>query len=277
MLDTQHADTQEPAGSKAPVNGQDEARIEITSGLYPLDAKEVNVPVLLDGGAIITHVWNKPTLQHHLDREEAMKRISRGVSRTEFISERSEPQANAEFYDAIILRAEGKFKAMKDGEEQEITQPFTREQCLMLGREAKHKAVSEAYQSSFEVEPEDDSPFAALFEREGTIKVRHEIGNAFVLRYILKVPTSSQRTEFSQSVQVKEKFEKKNRRSLITTVNLNKGVKLFTALFEGVEGGMVEGQSYSPEKKKEFLEAIDPLFKYLAVDCAVSSFDQARD
>lgn len=262
--------------SDAPPNGQAEERTEITSGLYPVDAQEVNVPVMLDNGAVITHVWKKPTLENHLDREEAMKRVSKGISRTEFISERSEPQANAEFYNAVILRAEGKYKKVVDGEEREIKEEFSQAHCLTLGVEAKHKAVSEAYQSTFEVEPEDDSPFAQLFDRGGTMKIREEFGN-FVIRYILKVPTNSQRTEFGQSVQVKEKFEKKNRRSLITTVNLKTGVKLFTQNFEAIEGAMCGGMPFTPELKKKFLENIDPLKMYLAFDCACGSFDQARD
>lgn len=257
----------------AGANGQTE-HVDITAGLYPIDAAEINIPVKLDNGAIITHVWRKPKLQDHIDRETALERISKAVGRTEFRSERKERQANAAFYDLVILRASG--KAEVDGET--ITEDFDQEHCLKFNFEQKHKVYETAYpDDAFEVINETKNPFASLFEREGTITVKQTIWNTFTLKYVLKIPTPQQRIEFSNSIEITEKFEKKNRRSLITTVNLNKGVKLFNSLLVSIEGGMVQGQAWTDSLKKSFIDNTDDLHKYFVIDTLVDSFNNVRD
>lgn len=241
---------------------------------YLFDASEIQVEISLGKGMILTHVFGKPSLQDHLDRERAIRRISKIANNNEITTDTNESEANAEFYNSLILRARI-HKIGVAGQDLE----YDADQCRAFRFETKNKAVTKMYAGWFEVEESDD-PVAVLFEREGTMIVRQDIGEedpSYSLRYTIQIPSKTQRQEYiTSSIQVKRKTEKR-RTTLETVFNLNKGVKLFAALFQGVEGGRIQAGSYVPELRAEFLAAIDPVFQNSVVDAAVGFFDKALD
>ena len=244
-----------------------------TDNLYPFDAPEVQVEIALGKGVVLTHVIAKPSLQNHLSRERAVRRISRVGSNQEITTDNNESDANSEFYNELILRA----TARKGGD---TLKEYDQEQCREFTYEQKDRALVKMYSSWFEVE-EDDDPLSILFEREGTMTVRQEIGEearpSYILRYTLKNPSMSQRQDYNaNNFQIKRKVEKR-KTTLETVLNLNKGVKLFSQLFEGVEGGRIQAGEFSAERKAEFLSQIDPMFMNGCVDAAVAYFDKSLD
>lgn len=240
---------------------------------YLFDAPEVQAEVLLSKGVVLTHVFRKPTLQDHLNREKAIRRVSRVSNNQEITSDSNESDGNSEFYNELIIRA----SARKGGD---VLAEYDADKCKEFSFEAKDKAIGQMYAGYFEVE-EDEDPLAKLFEREGTLVVRHEIGEegaaSYVVKYTLKIPTKSQRQEYlAGSFQVKRKVEKR-KTTLQTVFNLNKGLKLFNSLLVSVEGGRIQRGTYAPELREDFIPQIDPVFANSVADCAVSYYDQSQD
>lgn len=241
---------------------------------YLFDAPEVQAEVHLGKGIVLTHVFRKPSLQDHLNREKSVRRVARIGTNQEITTDNDESDANSEFYNELIVRA----VARKGGD---TMAEYSAEQCHGFNFEAKDKAITALYASFVEVEEENDDPLAKLFEREGTLTVRQEIGEegspSYVVKYQLKIPTKSQRQEYLAGCFQNKRKTEKRKTTIQTTFNLNKGIKLFNSLLVGVEGGRIQRGPYSTEFRDDYLKQIDPLFANNVADCAASYYDQAQD
>lgn len=285
--------TTEAQTTESPSNGADGAVVNLTSGLYPFDAQSINIDVPIelpaDGSivsAFVSHSLRKALLKDHVAREEAIKRVSKRVSKSEFVTDRNEDEANSGFYDSLVEGATGHAVraafAVGDGEVAEITNEYPEDECkTRFTFEVKSQVYKRAYPNSYTVVDDNADPFASLFEKTTNMFIRQDIGGtpakpAFSVIYEIKPPSKSQRIEFGRSVQITEKYERASS-SLKTSLSITKGVNLFSKLFVGVKGGMVNGKEFEDALRNNFLAQIDPMFQYAVIDAAVASFDKSRD
>jgi hypothetical protein len=267
----------EPQESKSNGGAQVAPPLDL-SKLYPFDADELRSNVELPDDVRVVHRLAKPSMKDHTEREQAIKRVTEVNQASEITGLVDEAKANEDFYNKLVLGATAFYK---DATGEPLTQEFNAEDCQRrFTLEQKTKCIATLYRMFCEVET--NNPLAILFEPDGsTMRVRQELGDteapSYVIVYKLKSPSISQRNAFSVgSVKTKRKNERK-KTTVTTTFNIEKGVRLFDQLFEGVEGGMVNDKEYSSEARAEFLKQIDPVFKNAVVDCAVEYFNKSRD
>jgi hypothetical protein len=233
------------------------------NNLYAFDAEYFDVPINVlpnaDSPQIVYHRLRKPTLQELNEREDrtVYKLVGASSREDEIIS--SEELANARLWDAIILKVRG-YRDAKDWRE------LTEEEKAAMRAGHKITAIRTLYAGHCEVEGAEDG----ITIGADTWTIRHEIGLSrdnpdFVVKHILREPTEAERLKYNQTSTRTTVLKGAKRPQRQVKTKLKPSADLYDALVEDIQGGTVNGDEFRSGNRKEFLAAVDPIWKSLVI------------
>lgn len=233
------------------------------NNLYAFDAEYFEVPINVlpnaDTPQIVYHRLRKPTLQELNEREDRIVYKLVGASSREEEIVSSEETANVRLWDAIILKVMG-YRDAKDWRE------LTEEEKTAMRAGHKSTAIRTLYAGYCEIEGAEDG----ITIGADTWTIKHEIGLSrdnpdFVVKHILREPTEAERLKYNQTSTrtIVVKGAKRPQRHLQT--KLKPPADLYDALVEDIQGATVNGSEYRDGNRKDFLAAVDPIWKRLVI------------
>lgn len=239
--------------------------------LYPFDAEtrtiQFNGKPNSDKPVIVTHVLRKPTLGELLEHEAQTVREVQEVNKNEDRIVSDTEKANANLWDKLILKIQG-----YRGFDQE-REPSADEKAQMRPGH-KSTAVLAMYDATAEVEDTEDG----LGLSGDKWRIKHGIGPNetpdFTVYHILREPNEDERIKFKRTQSSQSLIRgKKTRIKLAATLKAH--VELYDALLDGIEGGTVNGETYSAANREAFIKAIDPFWKRQVVAALMDSLEAA--
>lgn len=233
------------------------------ANFYAFDAEYFDVPINVlpnaENPQIVYHRLRKPTLQELNEREDRIvyKLIGASSREEEIVS--SEEVANARLWDAIILKVKG-YRDAPDWHE------LTEEEKTAMRSGHKSTAIRTLYAGTAEIEGAEDG--ITIGADHWTI--RHEIGLSrdnpdFIVKHILREPTEAERLKYNQTSTRTTILKGAKRPQRQVQTKLKPPADLYDVLIEDVQGGTVNGGEFHNGNRKDFLAAVDPVWKRLVI------------
>lgn len=231
---------------------------------YPLDWTEQTIHVK-DFGVRTAHVVRKPSVDELVARSKMLSYSSEDVSQRESKTDFDDSKANLRLYDAIIQRVSGyDFGDGLDGKE---LRTLSEEQKAQLFSDHKKAVIRGLYNTTCE---RDALARDTISMAGPTMRLRQEIGGKyepdFQIWHTLRLPDEAQRIRYDQRYLQRLIVKGSRKNQTMVTFNLRAAIEMYDALFESLEGATVNDQPFTPERKQEFLAALDPVFKEVVVN-----------
>lgn len=212
----------------------------------------------------VSHRLRKPTLEELNIREQQVKYELLSVSSRKDKVKSDDAVANRNLWDKIIMAVKG----YEGGDE---WQELADEAKAQFNAAHKEDAISFLYAPSCEIEGDDDRvPIGPV-----SWTVRQNIGKknapSFVIYHVLRSPTQSERDKFKWAASDVFNVRGTKQAQMEVATKIRPHVDLYDACIQDVRGGTVAGGESFSANRKEFLAAIDPMFKRHVVQCLLSA------
>lgn len=224
------------------------------SEMYAFDAPEIIVEFNARPGAatpaIVAHKLRKPTLDELSEREKRSAYEMVEVSTREDEIRVDDEAANAWLWGRLILGVRG-YDGATDW------QALTEEQREQMRPGHKITAIRGLYLGECSLLDDDGSVSlsAQLWN------VRQELAGGYVVTHTLREWTEAERLKFKRAASSTQNVRGTKKAHVKVITNLRAYTELFDLLWQGCEGGTVDGRAYAPELRDTFLRAIDPIWK----------------
>jgi hypothetical protein len=229
---------------------------------------EVSFPAttLKGGKKTVFHRLRKPSLEELNNREGQIKHETIKINARETEIKTDQRAADAWLWGRIV-------QAVKCYGRGDDWQELSEDEKGEFNSSHKSDAIAFLYSGKSEIDGEDD--YVPIGPADWTVK--QEIGaNAqpdFIVRHILRVPTAEERLRYSQTAFSKRYLPGAKREQSNLRGNLKAHIELYDALIQRIEGGTVAGQVLSASNRREFLAAIDPIWKRDIVQTLIAALE----
>lgn len=238
------------------------------SDLYAYDATEFqvefNAKPTAPAPVLVAHKLRKPTLAELIEREKQSAYEMIEVSSREDELRVEDEAANCRLWDKLVVAVKG-----YDG--QHDWRPLTDEEKAKMRPGHKSTAIKGLYLGECAIE--DDGAGISLGEQTWTVV--QTIAGAYTIRHTLREPTEAERVRFKRTAASTQNVKGTKRAHVRVVGNLGAYVELFDALWQGCEGATVGEHPFSPERRADFLAAIDPVWKRQIVSTLTGALEAA--
>lgn len=248
---------------------------------YPVDAPVHRIAVAANNGrlkVVLTHALSPLTLDHLVKYAEQVVNETELGAKGRQVSHIEVDAAEASLFNALTQGATAAV-TQPDGQTQE--REITREQALGepgFTLEQKTKALDRYRECTVRVETSvEESGIDFLFEEEGEMRVTLLVGDESAPAYTIPLrmlrPSGARRRQLRDGFVREERRRKKGKLRVKIMTDYRKAVEFFDQHFMGAEGVLVEGGTYTEEKRAPFLRHFNPWFKSEVAIAVVNSFE----
>lgn len=214
----------------------------------------------------VTHRLRKPALDELHNREAKIKYETIKVSARELEIKSDQREADAWLWARIVLAVRG-YGSNDDWQE------LSDEDKARFNAQHKSDAIALLYSGKSRIDGDGD--YVPIGPAEWT--VRQEIGAddeaAFIVRHVLREPTGEERLRYSQNASSSRYLTGAKKEQVRVLGSLKAHIELYDALILRIEGGTVRGVELSAANRREFLAAIDPIWKRDVVQTLMAAFE----
>lgn len=229
---------------------------------------EVSFPATTRKGGTrtVSHRLRSPTLDELHKRENLIKTETEKVnSRATGVRTYQNP-ADIWLWDQIA-------EAVRGYENSDEWQELTDEMKRILNPAHKADAIAFMYAARSVIEGEGD--YVPLGPTDWT--VRQEIGWAkepdYIIYHILREPDEDERAKYDRAKSTTMLITGARTEQGQVQTHLKPNIALYDALIQDIRGATVAGETFSSSNRREFLAAIDPLWKRNVIQTLMGSFE----
>jgi hypothetical protein len=241
------------------------------NGFFAFDESETivsfNARPNAENPVIVHHKLRKPELKELLEYEaqSTYERVSINSREDEVQSD--DERANINLWNKLIVAVKG-YKGVDDWRALDDAEKAT----MRVGH--KLTAIHALYAGYCELEESD----GAVSIGDDIWTVRQNIGvnrdkPDFVITHTLREPSEAERAKFGRSSSSTSQVKGAKRPRIKVRTNLKAYVDLYDTLIVSIEGGTVNGQPFSGLPRKEFLAAVDGMWKLNVVMVLMSALE----
>jgi hypothetical protein len=230
--------------------------------LYPLDEKTIDIE-LDAGGYQVKHRLARPTKTQLVERESRVKNEEITLDESQVETVYDDDGANVKLYDECIREVAG--YDLGDGSLD--WRPVDEQIRTLMPSEHKIKAVAAMYLCQAHIDKAATNGHVEGFRLLGAMETRIAltIGDraapAYEIVHILRRPNESEWTAYRRGIQRTIQVRGAQLPRYKTSTNLAVACAFYDALVTGIEGAILNGETYSPANRDAFLAAVDPIHK----------------
>lgn len=241
------------------------------NGFFAFDEAETivsfNARPNAENPVIVQHKLRKPELKELLEYESQSTYERVSINSREDEVQSDDERANINLWNKLVVAVKG-YKGLDDWRALDDEEKAT----MRVGH--KLTAVKALYAGYCEIEEGE----GAVSIGDDTWTVRQNIGVSqdkpdFVVKHILREPTEAERAKFGRSSSSTSQVKGAKRARIKVRTNLKAYVDLYDALIVSIEGGTVNGQTLNASTRKEFLAAVDAMWKLNVVMVLMSALE----
>ncbi len=240
---------------------------EPEANLYSFDAETIEIHFIGLPGKMVFHRLRRPTLDELIQRDQGSTFEMVEVSKREDQLISDEDAANAKLWEKIVLAVKG-YKGFADWRELADTEKAQ----MRPGHKAT--AVKAMYTAHYKTETSDDE-----IGLGGDVwVVKQMIGPdpdkpAFTIYHHLREPAESEYRKFKRSASNTSQTRGSRKAHLRVSSNLKTYVELYDTLVEEIQGGTVDGQTFTSQNRMRFLASVDPVWKRQVIQTLMSTLE----
>ncbi|HEY6401144.1 MAG TPA: hypothetical protein VI479_07030 [Blastocatellia bacterium] len=214
----------------------------------------------------VHHRLRKPTLEELNERESQIKYETIKINPKEIEVRNDQRTADANLWGKIVQAVKG-YKDADDWRE------LSDEEKSKFNGSHKSQAIQGLYAGQSKIEGDGD--YVPIGPVEWT--VRQEIGPNeepdFVVRHILREPTEDERLRYNRIASSTRYVTGAKKEQAQVRTNLKAHIEVYNALIQNIKGATVAGMEFEISDRKQFLDAIDPIWKRDVIQCLMTNLE----